>query len=123
MRLIGGRRGRVDILVDELGDNLIAVIEVKATDWDRIKPENIRRNINRQIRQIWRYAIAHVELNDRTVSAGLIYPRMPQDPSVLKLIESLCEDDGIQVIWHNETIEELRARNSKKNIENSGNGP
>ena len=114
VRLIGGRRGRIDILVDELGENLIAIIEVKATDWDQIKPENIRKNINRHIRQIWRYANAQVEMNDRIVSAGVIYPHMPQDPALVSLIESMCENDGIQVVWHDETIEEVRARNRMK---------
>jgi hypothetical protein len=52
-----GRRGRVDIFVDdtESKEAGVAVVEIKATDWDKIKPENIRRNVKRQIRQIWSY--------------------------------------------------------------------
>lgn len=38
------KRGRADILITELG-NVVAVLEVKATDWDRIKPENVKRNL------------------------------------------------------------------------------
>ena len=34
------RRGRLDIFVDETSD-YVSVVEIKATDWDRIKPANI----------------------------------------------------------------------------------
>lgn len=115
IRLLKDRSGRVDILVDEIGKDLIAIIEVKSTDWDKIKPANVRRNIRRHIRQIWRYITAQVDLEDRIVSAGVIYPRMPQDPRVMEVIESRCEAEGIQVVWHDETIEEVRIRNRKRN--------
>ena len=30
-----GRKGRIDIFVDDDGDNLVAVAEVKNSDWDK----------------------------------------------------------------------------------------
>jgi len=36
------RRGRLDLFVNELGD-FVSVVEIKSTDWDRIRPENRRR--------------------------------------------------------------------------------
>jgi Holliday junction resolvase-like predicted endonuclease len=39
-----GRKGRIDIFVDD-GDKLVAVAEVKASDWDRMTDSAVRRNI------------------------------------------------------------------------------
>ena len=44
----GGRKGRVDVFVnDDDPDGTVAIVEVKATDWDKIKAENVRRNVRR----------------------------------------------------------------------------
>ena len=58
-----GRRGRIDILIDE-GEDWVAVVEVKASDWDAMKGENLRRNARRQIRQIWNYIESQLKPND-----------------------------------------------------------
>jgi hypothetical protein len=47
------KRGRIDIKIDDGKD--IAVVEIKATDWDRLKPGSIRSTALRHARQIWRY--------------------------------------------------------------------
>ncbi len=102
--------GRVDIFVDGIGDNLVSVVEIKNTDWDKIKPDNIRRNIKRQARQIWKYIESQRDLNGKEVSPGIIFPRLPKDPERLKLIESIFESEWIQVVWENESIEKVRKR-------------
>ncbi len=38
------RHGRMDIFVDELGD-MVTVVEIKATDWDRVLPRNRQKNL------------------------------------------------------------------------------
>lgn len=40
------RTGRLDILITDLGD-YVAVYEIKATDWESIKPENNKNNDRR----------------------------------------------------------------------------
>ena len=63
IRRLTGRRGRVDIFVDDNSeDNHVAVVEIKASDWDRMKPKAVRRNALRQVRQIWDYIDSQVEL-------------------------------------------------------------
>lgn len=114
VRLLTGKRGRVDILVDDIGADQVTIVEVKSTDWDTIKPTNLRRNIRRHIRQIWRYIDSQLELLGLTVYAGIIFPKLPRDPARLKLIELMFEEEGIQVVWHDETIEETRIRNLEK---------
>ena len=42
------RSGRIDIFVDDdSNENHVAVVEIKATDWDRMKPKAVRRNAMR----------------------------------------------------------------------------
>jgi hypothetical protein len=111
---INGRKGRVDIFVDEIGDNLVSVVEIKNTDWDKIKPQNIRRNVKRQIRQLWRYISSQNDLCNKEVSPGIIFQKLPQDAEKLKLIESMFNNEWIQVVWHDESIERVKERMGKK---------
>ena len=112
VRRIGGRRGRVDILVEEIGEGLVSVIEIKDSDWDRMAHLNALRNIRRQIRQVWSYVAAYAELHDCHVCPGIILSSIPKDEGRLKLIESRFNEEGIQVVWHDETIDHLRSRMS-----------
>ena len=116
-----GRRGRVDVFVnDDDPKSPVAVIEVKATDWDKIKAENIRRNVRRQSLQILCYIESQiiggkyvVGGEGKDVSPGIIFPRRPQDRQRMKQIEELFMEDGIPVVWHDETLEERKARNQE----------
>lgn len=105
------RHGRIDIFVDDdSNENHVAVVEIKASDWDKMKPKAIRRNAMRQVRQIWSYIDAQLELEGKEVSPGIIFPRRPSNPKRLKEIETIFNDSGIQVVWHDESIDELKKR-------------
>ncbi len=117
----GGRTGRVDVFVnDDDPKGSVAIVEVKATDWDRIKDQNIRRNVKRQIRQIWSYIESQI-LNGRYVPSGehkgvcpgIIFPKRPKDSQRMKRIEEMFLEEGIPVVWHDETIEECRGRHGR----------
>ena len=117
-----GRRGRVDVFVnDEEPDGVVAIVEVKATDWDKIKAQNVRRNIRRQIRQIWNYIESQI-LNGqfiltgegKDVCPGIIFPKRPKSQKRMALIEELFLEEGIPVVWHDETIEECKLRHGAK---------
>lgn len=98
IRRLTKRRGRIDIFVDDdSDDNHVAVVEIKASDWDKMKPKAIRRNAMRQVRQIWSYVDAQLELEGKEVSPGIIFPTRPSDPERLKTIETIFNDSGIQV--------------------------
>ena len=104
-----GRKGRIDIFVDDDGDKLVAVAEVKASDWDKMTDSAVRRNVRRQIKQIWDYIESQLKMK-RDVSPGIIFPKRPKDKNRLKLIEDMFEEEGIPVIWHDETIEKRKMR-------------
>lgn len=117
IKKVNGKTGRVDILVDELGENLVSVIEIKASDWDNMVETNIVRNVKRQIRQIWSYVNSQLDIYFKEVCPGIIFPKLPKDPSRLELIESMFNSEGIQIIWHNESLEQLRIRNIKSSFQ------
>jgi hypothetical protein len=113
-----GRKGRVDIFVnDDDPKGVIAIVEVKATDRERMKEENVRRNVRRQIHQIWSYIESQI-LNGRYVESGegkdvcpgIIFPKRAKQRERMKLVEEMFNEEGIAVVWHDETIEECRAR-------------
>ncbi len=102
-----GRKGRVDVLVDA-GD-MMAVVEIKASDWDAMQPQNVQRNIRRQIKQVWDYIESQLA-EDKDVSPGIIFPKRPTTPGRLELIEQQFGEEGIPVVWHDESPQERKAR-------------
>ena len=111
IRRLTQRRGRIDIFVDDdSNENHVAVVEIKASDWDQMKPKAVRRNAMRQVRQIWSYIDAQLELEGKEVSPGIIFPTRPSDIERLKAIEQIFNNWGIQVVWHDEAIDELKER-------------
>ena len=104
-----GRKGRIDIFVDDDGDKLVAVAEVKASDWDKMTDSAVRRNVRRQIKQIWDYIESQLA-KEKEVSPGIIFPKRPKDQERMRLIEEMFEEEGIPVVWQDETIEERKAR-------------
>ncbi len=105
---LSGRKGRIDIFVKSDG-SLVAVVEIKASDWDTMTPTAVHRNIRRQARQIWDYIESQLMLG-KDVSPGVIFPKRPKDPNRMNLIEQLFDKKGISVVWENESIEERKAR-------------
>jgi len=103
LRPTGGRRqhrrGRMDILVDDIGDQ-VAVVEIKATNWDRILPRNITKNLGSHRRQIYKYIEKYLDGEGKTVCPGLIYPTEPETPGLKERIEEYLNDYGIAVAWY-----------------------
>ncbi len=79
--------------------------------------EAVRRNVRRQIRQVWSYIESQIVEGEyvedgehKDVCPGIIFPKRPKDGERMKLIEEMFEEEGIPVVWHDETIEERKAR-------------
>jgi hypothetical protein len=103
-----GRSGRIDVHV-QADEGLVAVVEVKNSDWDAMTPKAVRRNAKRYARQLWNYIDVEIE-GGFQVSPGIVFPTKPKTEGRLAEIERLFEDDGIPVVWEDETIEERKAR-------------
>lgn len=105
-----GRKGYIDLHVSfEDDDTLVAVAEIKASNWDAMTATNLRRNVRRQIRQINSYIDSQLA-EGKDVSVGVIFERRPADLDRLATIEAMFDDEGISVAWHDESIDERRNR-------------
>ena len=93
--------GRLDILVDETGD-FVSIIEIKSTDWDRVKPRNRQRLLSSHRRQIWRYIDKFVLGKNIDVCPGIIYPKRPVSRGLKIQIEEYLNDYGLQVVWYHD---------------------
>ena len=98
-----GRRkhGRMDIFLNDVGD-LVVVVEIKATDWDRIPPKNALRNLGSHRRQVWKYIDKYLDGNEVDVCAGIIYPSAPKTPGLRKRVEEYHGSYGLQVVWYDD---------------------
>jgi hypothetical protein len=94
--------GRADILIAEDGDDFVTILEIKATDWDRIKPKNIKRNLWSHQRQIFMYIDKYVDIENLNVCPGIIYPYPPTTPGLRELVESYLESYGAPADWYTE---------------------
>jgi len=103
-----GRKGRMDIFVRS-DETLVAIAEIKNSDWDTMTPTAIHRNVKRQARQIWDYIESQLKSGNE-VSPGIIFPKRPKNPNRLNLIERLFDEEGIPVVWEDESITDRKAR-------------
>jgi hypothetical protein len=71
-----GKRGRIDIRIDE-DDGSVSIIELKATDWDSVKPHRLRATAHRHARQVWRYINDHFA-SATDVNPGIVYAQQPK---------------------------------------------
>jgi hypothetical protein len=107
---VGRRSGRVDFLidVDDSGRPLLAVVEVKNTDWDARADDRIRPNLSRHARQVWNYLQGLMPRVDAGELAGLravlLYPRRPSDPGRAELIEETLDSQGISVVFYDDLV-------------------
>lgn len=92
------RRGRLDLFIDEMGD-FVSVIEIKSTDWDRVKPENRRKLMGSHRRQVWNYMEKYLDEDEANVCPGIIYPRSPETPGLKEEVEEYLNGWGLQVVW------------------------
>lgn len=93
------RHGRMDVFVSEAGD-MVTIVEIKATDWDRILPRHIQNNLSSHRRQVWRYIEKHLDADRVDVCAGIIYPRAPKTPGLKERVEEYLNGYGLQVVWY-----------------------
>jgi hypothetical protein len=105
-----GRKGRVDVFInDDLQDGVIAIVEIKASNWDSMTEKAVRRNVGRQIKQVWDYIESQIIKGEyapsgegKGVCPGIIFPKRPNDKARKKWIENKFEEEGIVVVWDDE---------------------
>jgi len=97
-RLTAGGRGRVE--------KMLIIIEIKGTDWDKIRADRVKRNVQRHIRQLLAYldtAIGELEAGQwEGVAGALLYPSRPASAESLACIEAATAEQAIMVTWYDE---------------------
>lgn len=97
------KRGRMDIFIRDSGDGYVMIIEIKATNWDKIKPKNIKRNLYRHSKQLYNYIDKFLEIDDKTVGLAVIYPEPPKTKGLREFIENCAmEQYCFPVYWYSE---------------------
>jgi hypothetical protein len=98
------KSGRIDIFIKGLGD-FVTIVEIKATDWDRIKPENIKKNLYRHQKQLFNYIEKYLEVDKLDVCPGIIYPKPPHKKGLKKFIEKYLEENyGVPAYWYTDIM-------------------
>lgn len=99
-----GKRGRVDIRLDDTREGHVVIVELKASNWDKMSPDRIRPNALRHVRQIWRYIEAELvhgqeHLDFEGVLPAIVYSREPRTPGRKEEVEGILKERGVQVVW------------------------
>jgi hypothetical protein len=97
------RRPRPDVFsvmegVDEEGNRIVVIDEIKRSDWDRMAPQRVRPNALRYARQLWRYIDADEAAAFPVVMAAIHFPARPTAIRAAE-VEAIFEEAGVSVIW------------------------
>ena len=103
-RLVAGRRGRVDLVVEVDGGQMLVIIEIKGTDWDKIPAARVVRNLRRHLRQLQGYLDTAIEDMEAGTWSGivgcLLYPARPASAEIQTAIEDAAGQQAIMVTWY-----------------------
>ena len=92
------RQGRIDLFVDQM-DDFITIIEIKSTNWDMIKKQNVKKLLGSHKRQILRYVDEYINRNTVNVCAAILYAKPPVTAGLKEEIEKYLNDFSLQVAW------------------------
>lgn len=105
-RLLGQRRGRVDLAVEVESEQMLVIIEIKGTNWDLIPADRQMRNLRRHLHQLQGYLDSAIEDMEAgrwaSISGALLYPVRPASAETRELIESLSGEQAIMVTWYDD---------------------
>lgn len=97
------KSGRMDIIIHDESEDYVMIMEIKATNWDRIKPKNIKRNLYRHGKQLYNYIDQFMTIDNMTVGLAMLYPEPPKKEGLRDFIEECAmEQYSFPVYWYSE---------------------
>lgn len=99
------RKGRIDIRV-EVDGSFVSVVELKNTNWDKLKHTSVRPTIRRYIRQMWDYIESQLD-REVDISPDVVARKIPDDPDRIARRDHMVQLKWLyqakqkQVIWVN----------------------
>ena len=85
----------MDLFIDEV-HAFVSVVEIKATDWDKVISANRRKLLGTHRRQMMKYVDKYVDGDGISVCAGFVYPRKP---GLTEEVDAFLNDHAFQVVW------------------------
>jgi hypothetical protein len=107
-RLVAGGHGRVDLAVEVDGsEQMLVIIEIKGTNWDKIPAARVMRNLRRHLRQLQAYldtAVKEMEAGEWPdgIVGALLYPARPASAETQAAIEAATGEQAIMVTRYEE---------------------
>lgn len=95
------KSGRLDIFVDDISD-FVSIVEIKSTDWDKVKEKNRKKLLGSHRRQVWHYIEEYLDVKKIDVCPGIIYPKPPKTAGLREMIEKYLNKYGLQVVWYDD---------------------
>ena len=97
------KSGRMDIIIHDPENDFVMIMEIKATDWDKIKSKNIKRNLYRHGRQLFKYIDKFMKIDNKTVGLAMLYPKPPITKGLREYIEKVAMVKyDFPVYWYSE---------------------
>jgi len=83
---------------------MLVIIEIKATNWNKIRADRLMRNLRRHLHQLQEYldtAIEEMETGQwGGVAGALLYPARPASNETTEAIERIAGEQAIMVTWY-----------------------
>ena len=108
MNKIRQKSGRADIFIQDTGGFLV-IYEIKSTDWDKIKPSNIKRNLYKHQKQLFMYVDKYFIIDDLWANLAIIYPSPPKKEGLREFIENYLQGKyGVPPYWYTEINDDFK---------------
>ena len=98
--LFDRRRGRIDIRLE--WEDLIVLLELKSTDWNRLKPHRIRPTALRHIAQLYRYVDGELENGNTGICHGIVYEHRPRLATRRQQLARIFSERCVQLVFRDE---------------------
>lgn len=98
--LFGHRRGRIDIRLE--WEDLIVLLELKSTDWNRLRPHRIRTTALRHIAQLYRYVDGELKKGNAGICHGIVYERRPRLAARRQQLAEIFDERCVQLVFRDE---------------------
>lgn len=101
-----GRRADAIVMKSRRRD-VDVIIEMKATNWDTVRPDRVGLNVRNHLRQLENYLqliVDYVDDPQRAIKAApfegaLLYRARPKRKEVVDEIEEVASSEGVSVVW------------------------
>lgn len=97
---LGRKRGRIDVRLK--WNDLVVLLELKSTDWNRLKPYRVRPTALRHIAQLYRYVDGELANGQTGIFHGIVYENRPHLGTRRQQLTHIFNESGVQLVFRDE---------------------